>query len=236
MKKLFWIASLAVIIAAPLALAHGGGGGGGGHGGGWGGGGGSHGGWGGGSCGHGGWGGYGGWYGGWGGWNDGIIYPTPLYAPPVAGTITMAIPAGCQPVVVDGVTYYTLNGVTYRQTTYGYYQVVPALPVLAETSQAPASSTPRTAVSASVPSAPSSPAISAPAQKPAAGNPVMKASGSGVVVQATEDDAVTLNIPSAKGGYVAVILKKSGNGFIGPQGEFYPEFPKIELLKVMYGK
>ena len=28
----------------------------------------------------------------------------------------------------------------------------------------------------------------------------------------------------------------AGNGFIGPQGEFYPDFPRVEQLKVMYGK
>src|SRR5665213_1132190 len=39
-------------------------------------------------------------------------------------------------------------------------------------------------------------------------------------------DSMTINIPNNKGGYTAVTLKKSGNGYIGPQGEFYPEFPK----------
>ena len=50
------------------------------------------------------------------------------------------------------------------------------------------------------------------------------------------DDSFTINVPNDKGGYTAVLLKKSGNGFIGPQGEFYAEFPKVSQLKVMYGK
>jgi len=50
------------------------------------------------------------------------------------------------------------------------------------------------------------------------------------------DDDITLNIPNAAGGYSAVLIKKSGKGFIGPQGEFYPEFPKVSVLKVLYGK
>jgi len=50
------------------------------------------------------------------------------------------------------------------------------------------------------------------------------------------DDDITLNIPNATGGYSAVLIKKSGKGFIGPQGEFYPEFPKVSVLKVLYGK
>ena len=50
------------------------------------------------------------------------------------------------------------------------------------------------------------------------------------------DDSFTLNIPNDKGGYCAVLLKRSGKGFIGPQGEFYSEFPKVSQLKLMYGK
>ncbi len=50
------------------------------------------------------------------------------------------------------------------------------------------------------------------------------------------DEAFTVNVPNGCGGYTSVTLKKSGDGFIGPQGEFYPEFPKVEQLKVMYAK
>ena len=50
------------------------------------------------------------------------------------------------------------------------------------------------------------------------------------------DDSFTINVPNNKGGYTAVVLKKSGNGFIGPQGEFYSEFPKVSQLQLMYGK
>ena len=50
------------------------------------------------------------------------------------------------------------------------------------------------------------------------------------------DDSVTINIPNSKGGYTAVLLKRSGKGFIGPQGEFYNEFPKVSQLQVIYGK
>ena len=50
------------------------------------------------------------------------------------------------------------------------------------------------------------------------------------------DETFTVNIPNSRGGYNAVNLKKSGDGFIGPQGEFFREFPRVEQLKVMYGK
>jgi hypothetical protein len=49
-------------------------------------------------------------------------------------------------------------------------------------------------------------------------------------------DSVTVNVPNNNGTYSAVVLKKSGNGFVGPQGEFYPQLPTTDQLKVMYGK
>ncbi|MBF0387430.1 MAG: hypothetical protein HQL20_06195 [Candidatus Omnitrophica bacterium] len=46
----------------------------------------------------------------------------------------------------------------------------------------------------------------------------------------------TVNIPDKKGKYVTVVIKRSADGFIGPQGEFYPEFPKVAQLQAMYLK
>lgn len=54
--------------------------------------------------------------------------------------------------------------------------------------------------------------------------------------QVLAEGSFTINIPNDKGGYTAVTLRKSGNGFTGPQGEFYPEFPTVSKLKVVYGK
>jgi hypothetical protein len=45
----------------------------------------------------------------------------------------------------------------------------------------------------------------------------------------------TVNIPNSRGGYTSVTLRRSGSGFIGPQGEYYPNFPSVEQLKMMYG-
>lgn len=44
-----------------------------------------------------------------------------------------------------------------------------------------------------------------------------------------------VNIPNRNGGYIAVVIKQSGNGYIGPKGEYYPEFPKIFQLELIYG-
>ena len=45
-----------------------------------------------------------------------------------------------------------------------------------------------------------------------------------------------VNIPNADGAYTPVTLVKSPNGFVGPQGEFYTQFPSVEQLQVMYGQ
>jgi len=50
-----------------------------------------------------------------------------------------------------------------------------------------------------------------------------------------DTDSMTINIPNKRGGYISVTLKKSGNGYIGPQGEFYQGFPKVSDLEVIYG-
>lgn len=50
-----------------------------------------------------------------------------------------------------------------------------------------------------------------------------------------EQNSFTVNIPDFKGGYKAVVIQRTKGGFIGPQGEFYPEFPSVEQLRVMYG-
>ena len=50
------------------------------------------------------------------------------------------------------------------------------------------------------------------------------------------ENIFTVHIPNTNGGYTPVVLKRSGDGFVGPQGEFYPEFPKVAQLKVMYAR
>jgi hypothetical protein len=52
----------------------------------------------------------------------------------------------------------------------------------------------------------------------------------------TAGESFVVNVPDAKGGYVSVTLIRRGTGFVGPQGEYYPEFPKVKQLKEMYGK
>jgi hypothetical protein len=49
-------------------------------------------------------------------------------------------------------------------------------------------------------------------------------------------DTVTVNVPNSNGGYTAIVLKRSGNGYVGPQGEYYDQIPTTAQLQAMYGK
>jgi len=53
--------------------------------------------------------------------------------------------------------------------------------------------------------------------------------------QVSDANSLTINIPGKSGEYVPVTLIRNGDGFTGPQGEYYDSFPKIELLKEIYG-
>lgn len=130
---------------------------------------------------------------------------------PPEGAYVSVIPREFQPVIINGVTYYTDNGVYYVYTRHGYRVV--SRPVV-EVVQPPQV------------------VVTQPAQ-------VVVAQPAAVVVAPpvpVAQDAFTVNVPNASGGYTAVVLKKSGNGYLGPQGEFYAEFPKVNQLKAMYGK
>lgn len=50
------------------------------------------------------------------------------------------------------------------------------------------------------------------------------------------DGTVTVNILNPDGSYTAVKLVKHGDGYTGPQGEYYPGHPTVEQLKALYGE
>ncbi len=49
-------------------------------------------------------------------------------------------------------------------------------------------------------------------------------------------ETVIINVPRDNGGYVAITLARYTNGFVGPQGEFYPTLPTGEQLRARYGR
>ncbi len=54
--------------------------------------------------------------------------------------------------------------------------------------------------------------------------------------QAQPADVLTINVPNARGGYTAVSLRRSGTGYVGPQGEYYTDVPSVDHLKALYGQ
>ena len=54
--------------------------------------------------------------------------------------------------------------------------------------------------------------------------------------QVSSGETPVVNVPNSTGGYTEVKLIKTNNGYIGPQGEFYPGNPTVDKLKVLYGK
>ena len=146
---------------------------------------------------------------------EGMFYrmngPEYVVVPAPVGAVVPVIPPGCRPVMVEGVPYYAVNNVTYMQTTVGY-QVVPPPSVMVVRRPA------------EVVVAPAGPVASVGVGAPP------------LVVVAPVEESFTVNIPHARGGYTSVLIRRSGTGFVGPQGEYYTEFPRVEQLKVMYGK
>ncbi len=66
--------------------------------------------------------------------------------------------------------------------------------------------------------------------------PVVVAQPQAVPTTTYSGDTVTINVPNSNGGLTSVVLKRSGNGYIGPQGEYYDQVPSTEQLQAMYGK
>lgn len=145
---------------------------------------------------------------------DGLYYTREgfdyvLVSPPI-GAYVSAIPPDFQPVSVNGRVYYTDNGVYYVLTHHGY-KVVPA-PVVYEQPEPVVVEQPQQIVVTTPPPVPVS------------------------TVPVDSQESFPVNIPNNSGGYTTVVLKKSGNGYVGPQGEFYATFPSVAQLKTMYVK
>jgi hypothetical protein len=56
-----------------------------------------------------------------------------------------------------------------------------------------------------------------------------------IQVSYADGTSITVNVPNANGSYTPVVIHQSGNGFVGPQGEYYPKFPSVAQLRIMYG-
>jgi hypothetical protein len=109
-------------------------------------------------------------------------------------------------IVVGGIPYYYYGGTYYTAYDNALVAVAPPVETVAQASAAPQAAAPAASQVTSV-------------QGPT------RLSG----------DTVTVNVPGEKGAFTAVKLVKANKGYIGPQGEYYPDHPTVEELKVLYG-
>lgn len=49
-------------------------------------------------------------------------------------------------------------------------------------------------------------------------------------------ETYTVNILNYRGSYTKVVVRRVGDGFVGPQGEYYSDFPTVEQLQAMYAR
>ncbi|MBU9888994.1 MAG: hypothetical protein KTQ49_03890 [Candidatus Omnitrophica bacterium] len=50
------------------------------------------------------------------------------------------------------------------------------------------------------------------------------------------EKTIVVTVPNPNGSYIPVTLEKYSDGYKGPNGEFYPDYPSIDQLKAMYAK
>lgn len=60
------------------------------------------------------------------------------------------------------------------------------------------------------------------------------ASASSQIINADDNGNWVVNVPNNAGGYTPIRIQRFGNGYMGPQGEFYYPFPHVTQLKAMY--
>ncbi|MGE0268036.1 MAG: hypothetical protein AB7S78_06240 [Candidatus Omnitrophota bacterium] len=118
-----------------------------------------------------------------------------------------SLPRQAKFVWVSGARYYYYRGIYYQPSVCGTYYTI----------------------------------VDDPYERPQVNNTTINHIYQGNSSQAVGDQAGSqsefdVNIQNSKGEMVTVKIKKLDNGYIGPQGEFYPEFPKIAQLKEMYTK
>lgn len=114
---------------------------------------------------------------------------------------------------VAGIPYYYYSGVYYTPTNGGALVAVPS-PV-AEQTVVPAPNTPSGTVSTTTTKAPAKVETN---------------------TDRKSNDTITINVPNTGKGFTPVKLIKTEKGYIGPQGELYPDHPTVTELKTLYGK
>ena len=123
------------------------------------------------------------------------------------GAIIAGLPPRCRTVYIGGAPYYYDGMYYYQPGPAGYVVVQPAV--------APVVMVP-----------PVAPMVVAPAQIPTA-------VAAAPVVQ---NSSVTVRINNKNGSTTSIMMVKKGNGYVGPQGEYYEAMPTHEQLNALYGQ
>ena len=185
---------------------------------------------------------------------DGVYYThTPsgyvVVSAPVGATVT-GLPDGYRTLVYDHATYYIYDRAYYVKDPGGYVVVTP--PPSAVTLNSAAVEAPEKTVVVNVPN-PNGSYIPVTLQKYSDGYigprgeyyadyptieqlKAMYAITSAIAAAPEAPEELTLDVPNANGSYTKVKLVKSEKGYVGPEGEFYPDKPTIDQLKKMYAK
>ena len=174
-------------------------------------------------------------HGHWGGWGSGgrALFWTDFgleVGALVLGTVVMYLPPERTVVYVDRAPYYYYAG-TYFSTAPGGvgYVVVNPPPVVVQAPpttvivQAPARET--------VVVQPAPPAVVKQQQAPPPADPPDQGTAS-----KPDSGKYDIYLPNGNGTFTLIPLTKTATGFMGPQGEFYPDHPTLEQLTERYMK
>jgi hypothetical protein len=115
--------------------------------------------------------------------------------------------------VVSGIPYYFYNGYYYTPDGDCLLEVPSPPPMPQVVATQPSSAAPPVEQLQTAPATP----------------PKKEKSATGI------GDTIVINVPTAAGDYTPVELVKTEKGYVGPQGELYPDHPTIEELQVLYG-
>ncbi len=148
--------------------------------------------------------------------------------PPV-GAVVPSLPPGYTMVIVNNRPYYMYGYTYYDYTPSGYMVINP--PAYAPQTMTPVVAAPQPVMQAPTVQA-AAQTVQAPAAVPA---PAVSAATAPVAAPESSDvDSFEIHLPNGDGSFTLVTLKKTSTGFLGPQGEFYPDHPTVDQLKDRY--
>ena len=147
------------------------------------------------------------------------------------------LPRNCYNVLVEGAMYHYCDGLYYANAGYGDYVLVNP-PMGAYVSAIPPDFQAMVINGRTYYTSEGVYYVGTPRGYRVVSQPVIYEQPPAVVAApaAPSQNEFTINVPNSGGSFTPVVIRRSGNGYTGPQGEFYPQFPSVSQLKAMYGK